>query len=145
MCVLRAYGKNFDVDRFLKKCPWKVSVTYRGDVYHQRKAAKSGFNALVSNDASMELAPQLRDAVKFIKKNRNLLIRLRKCPGLEGMELDFLLAGRLRPKKIAVYEERLPAEFIQLAGATGLSVALTICDVYADFLRPKKASKRQKH
>ena len=51
-CVLRASGKNFDVDRFLEKGVFDPCVVYRkGERRSQRSRKRnltSGFNVLVS-------------------------------------------------------------------------------------------------
>jgi len=127
MCTLRATGKTFDVDRFLKRCPWKASaIFHRGDVRGKTTAGSSSFNIGVSDASWCDLSAQIRDATKFIIRNGASLRRLRRFPGVESVTLDFPIECRLNPKAVWVQEERFPEVLLELAGKYGLEIALSI-------------------
>lgn len=133
MCVLRAYGKKFDVDSFLKRSPWKpIAVFRRGEkrgVLSKKKNTESSFNLDVSDASWLNLTAQLRDAKKFIQKNKKELRRLKKFAGVDSVVLDFPLENRISKDFPAVFLS-IPENFIQLAAAAGLSIELSIYAVH---------------
>ena len=141
MCVLRAWGKNFDVDRFLKRSPWKPCAIFRrGEkrgILGNKKNAESSFNLGVSEASWLDLAAQVRDATKFIQKHKSELRRLKRFPGVEGVVLDFPVEDRMSENKMT-YTIQIPEAFIQVAGGAGLSIEVSI---YVPSRRSKKSSK----
>jgi hypothetical protein len=98
--VLRATGKNFDVDEFLKTSSLDaLTAFHRGEVRFPtssvtRKSEYSGMNVSVSTREFSDLRGQIEDAISFLSKNDQELKRLRDFPGLEGMDLDFPIEDR---------------------------------------------------
>jgi hypothetical protein len=133
MCVLRASGRKFDVDRFLKRSSWKpLAVFRRGEprgLTVKKKNVESSFNLNVSDASWLNLPAQIRDAKKFIEKNKNELRRLKRFPGVEGIVLDFPLENRISKDFPACFLS-FPEAFVQLAAAAGLSLELSIYAVY---------------
>jgi hypothetical protein len=119
-CVLRASGKTFDVDAFLKGSDFKPSVVYRKG--QRRKPASrgsqvsSGFNLTVSN--SDEPKRQVDDALAFVRDNREELLRLGRFGGVDDVILDFAIAQR----EFVAHSAELPAELLTLAGSLGIDI-----------------------
>jgi hypothetical protein len=133
MCVLRASGKKFDADRFLKRSSWKpIAVFRRGEARGmtvKKKNAESSFNLDVSDASWLNLGAQIRDAKKFIQKNKSELRRLKRFPGVESIVLDFPLENPISKEFPACFLS-FPEAFIHLAAAAGLSIELSIYAVY---------------
>jgi hypothetical protein len=143
-CVLRACGKNFDVDSFLavtKLHPiavWRRGQKFKRKVGGRMSCRNSGFSCDVSNRGFNQLQAQIKDAKEFIKFLRRDLKKLKTFPGVEEMELDFGITNRpLSNKNIIVQGEVFPAELAQLAGSVGLNIAITLYPLSFPFLKRK--------
>jgi hypothetical protein len=131
-CILRADGKDFDVDNFVEKSAMKVYSCWRKGErrFHEsstntQKHESSGIQIEVSNAEFSELAMQIDDAIKFLKENAGEVKKLVSFPGVEGAELDF----GVESKPLAFYT--FPAELVSLAGAVGVALivsAYPICE-----------------
>ncbi len=137
MCVLRAGGKAFDVDAFIKKTALPVSRSYRrGEVrVPQRKGCQqknrdSGLTAGVSDASWRNLAAQVPDAEQFLATYRKELARLATCPGLEYLVLDFPLnlriGKRIRGSVTAIQSDLFPASLVHAAGKLGIGLEFSI-------------------
>jgi hypothetical protein len=137
MCVLRAGGKAFDVDAFMKRSSLPVSRSFRRSEIRapQRKGGRqknkdSGLTAGVSNASWSKLAAQVHDAEQFLVTYRKELARLARCPGLEYLILDFPIYLRIGNKSrgsiIAVQSDRFPASLVRIAGKLGIGLELSI-------------------
>ena len=135
--MLRASGSGFNVDRFVKKTVLPaVRVYRRGEARRPRSAPKgpkhatSGFTVPVSNATWSNLAAQIADAERFLKKHRDELGRLSRCRGLEVLLLDFPIELRIGKKtgrsKVAAQSDRFPASLVRAAGTLGIGLELTI-------------------
>jgi hypothetical protein len=130
MCMLRASGRTFRVDRFLAGSRLKPTSVYRRGEPRSRlrprgpKNRSSGFGVSVSDAAWSKLDCQVADALRFLRKNRAELRRLAKFKGVESLEMDFPLDLRIGPE-IAVQGDLFPAAFVREAGRIGLGLAFT--------------------
>ena len=126
-CVLRASGKQFDVDAFLKKSKLDPCAVYRrGEPKSKRKpkgkkSTHSGINVPVSNASFDNLKRQIKDATKFLLENKSEIRKLTKFKGVEGIELDFAI----RKRDTFTQSDEFPAELITIAGSLGLSINLS--------------------
>ena len=88
MCVLRAYGKNFDVDTYMTKSRLEPCLVYhRGEPKKRTKKYKwttSGIHVPVSNTSFENFRRQVRDAIKFLINNKSEIKKLTKFKGVEG-------------------------------------------------------------
>ena len=88
MCVLRAYGKNFDVDTYMTKSRLEPCLVYhRGEPKKRTKKYKwttSGIHVPVSNTSFENFRRQVRDAIKFLINNKAEIKKLTKFKGVEG-------------------------------------------------------------
>lgn len=119
-CILRTSGSGFDVDAFLEKSPFKPSVVYRKG-QRRRPASRgsqtaSGFN--VSITESEDPDAQVKSAVKFLRENRDELLRLMRTRGIENVTLDLSCPQQEFKARVA----HLPSELLSAAGAFGIDI-----------------------
>lgn len=92
-CVLRASGKDFDVDGFIENSSFEpCRIFHKGELKTKDKSKKrnqSGFNLVVSDADLDKFIEQMEDAVGFLKENYGEIQRLKDFPGLEDVMLDF--------------------------------------------------------
>ncbi len=122
--VLRAAGRNFNVDAFVVASRLKPCR-----VYHRGKSRlpglppdkESGLNVPVSTAGFAEFSKQVAEATEFLRTQTDEIRRLVTFPGVEGVTLDFGIERR----DVAVQCDLLPAELIRIAGSLGLSIELS--------------------
>ncbi len=134
-CVLRASGKNFDVDSFLKKSKLQPCAVFRrGEPKFMnkpkgKKRTMSGLNIPVSNAAMTNFRKQVKDAIQFMSKNKKEIRKLINAKGIDGTELDF---GTSRDEHTFLQEFVFPIELTVLASSLGLEVRLSSYPVSDD-------------
>jgi hypothetical protein len=130
MCVLRVCGKKFNPAKYLTSSTLKpYSIFQRGEIASPRKGTLhqvSGFKVDVSRPAADDLAGQVDDAVRFLKKHRRTLARLRSLPEVEDIRLDFPVDLRIDRKHIFAQYDYFPPELVSLAGALGCGLEMSI-------------------
>ena len=126
--VLRAYGDAFDVDAFLDGCSLPVCAVKRrgqpvfpGSQPDGRRHERSGVHVSVSDAGFDDFGQQVADAIAFLRVETKQILRLRECPGVEGVTLDFGIERR----DAAVQCDYLPPELVRLAGSLGLGIELS--------------------
>lgn len=127
-CVLRASGANFDVDEFLKISSLDaLTVFHRGEAQHrssaltQRRTGQAGMNVSVSTRDSSDLRGQIEDAIEFLSENEQELKRLRDCPGLEKMEMEFPVEDR----DVVFQSDAFPPRLLSLLGAMRIGLVVS--------------------
>jgi len=126
-CVLRVGGRRFDVDRCLSKVRLRVlRVRRRGVPFSQTtpnspKDTFSNCNILVSNRDFSEFPAQVRDAARFLQRNRKVIRYLRDFPGVQWATLDFGVELR----DTAVHCDLLPSNLLLSAGTLGLAIEVS--------------------
>ncbi len=137
-CVLRVYGTDFEVDKYLAESPWRPNPVHkRGEKSrsHARRADRheqSGFVlGIPGSDTPGEIfADQAATVLAFLRENHAEFLRLRSFPGIETKALDF---------GVPLYEDQsmrsnhIPVELVHLAAT--LSLALEV-SVYACSAEP---------
>jgi hypothetical protein len=137
MCVLRAGGKKFDVDVFLKKTSLPVSRSYRRGELRvpqrdggRQKNRDSGLTISVSNASWNRLAAQISDAEQFLITYQKELVLLMRCPGIEYIVLDFpsylRIGKKSRGSVIAQQSDLFPSFLVRAAGKLGIGLELSI-------------------
>lgn len=126
-CVLRAFGREFDPDQFLQGATVSPSKVWRkGEPrigpLHGKVQDNSGLNVTVSSAAIGDLEQQTRDAVGFLRNNKQELARLVAFRGLERAGLDFAVEWS---KGAATQTDCLSRELIGLAGELGLDIEVS--------------------
>jgi hypothetical protein len=126
--VLRASGRDFDVDAFLGTSALKpCRVYHRGDPRFPhsppggKQFEKSGMHVAASATQFVHLPKQVAEATAFLLAGSDEIRRLVAFPGVEGVTLDFGIERR----DVAVQCDVLPAELIRVAGSLGLSIELS--------------------
>jgi len=131
-CILRAAGKKFNVEDFLKISKLKPCAVYRkGEPRFKTKpkshiATCSGVNIKVSNADFSNLKKQIKDTVKYLEKNKNEVKKLAKFPGLDSEpNLDFGIALRDVPAQ----SDYFPPELLLLAGKLGIGIEFSLYSI----------------
>jgi hypothetical protein len=126
--VLRAFGAEFDPDRFCSGSGLKPSKLYHrgepllpGAKSEGRKYKESGITVVVSEAGFHEFPRQVAEATAFLDIHKDELSRLRRFPGVEGMTIDFGIARR----DVIVQCDVLPPSLIRLAGELSLGIELS--------------------
>ena len=97
----------------------------------------SGFKVEVSKKFG-DLPGQIDDAVRFLKRNRNDILQLRKKSKVSDMTLDFSNTLRIG-SKIAAQFDHLPPKFISIAGGLGIGIRISLYPIsMGNKLRAKK-------
>ena len=99
--VLRAYGKNFDVDAFLANCTLPVcEVKRKGQPVFPaskpdgRRHEASGVHVLASDEDFNQFPRQVEESITFLQGSEVEVRRLCSFPGVEGVTLDFGIERR---------------------------------------------------
>lgn len=131
-CILRAGGKDFDVDALLSQ----ISITpdsfwRRGEKHYPKSATNqktnehSGVRFLASGADFSEFRKQIEEATAFLLENQNDIRVLMAFPGVEGAVLDF--GAEIHPPGWASFT--FPPELSGVAGNLGLSLCLSVYPV----------------
>jgi hypothetical protein len=125
--ILKATGKNFDVNTFLQKTKLKpYRIFQKGKRRFKRLEKKelhkvSGLCLDASTSDFNNFSGQVRQTISFLKKNQKELKKLAKFPGVDAV-IDFGFARR----DVVVQCDLLPAELIRLAGSIGLAIEMSL-------------------
>jgi hypothetical protein len=131
-CVLQISGKNLDLDSFLAKSrlkPYKKG--YKGDTQFRnkpdgKKLSESYITFLASNADFEDLSSQIRDTIKFLKKNRKGLSYVSKVKGIDSAFLHFGIDLRIDKENILVQTDIFPSELLKVAGDLKIDIAFSI-------------------
>jgi len=146
MCVLRASGIEFEVDRFLRKTPFTPCAVFRRGTSRSQNSSGpinkiSGFNLVISNAPRDDLPAQVAEAEQFLAEHTREIRRLVRFPGLEGVGLDFAIHRRAADAAIAQFY-CFPASFVRTVARLGLSLELSLYPVSGSRERSNKRVKR---
>jgi len=130
-CTLRASGKSFNVDEYLKITSFKNYHVYKkGELKFKtlpkgKKYKLSGINIVINNGSFDNLKRQIKIVMAFLENNKKEIIRLSKFKGVESSPvLDFGINIRNYPAQF----NRFPAELVACAGKLGLAIELSQYD-----------------
>jgi len=131
VCVLRAYGSEFDPDDFLSGSELSPSSVFRRGEPQAPELPDgpfhdiSGLHFSVSEAEWTSLTGQVRDAEQFLITHKTELLRLVTFPGLERVSLDFPLDLRIS-QMTWMQSDTFPASLAKLAGEIGLDLEFSI-------------------
>src|SRR5262245_47250825 len=132
MCVLRVTGRAFDAAGYLATSELTAYKVFRAGEPRSpskpqgRRHAVSGFSVDVSDPSGKDLQGQVEDAVAFLARYEDELLKLRSAPGVEDLRLDFPVDLRIDRRSVMAQFEYLPPELLRRAGALGLGIELSI-------------------
>ncbi len=127
VCVFVASGLNFDVDRYLAASPFKAMTVFRkGDIPPKNNPERkprpdSGFVVLISGDQQLDLHPQLREALGFLKEHEAEWKAVRGA-GVDNMLLDLGVQVGDRVQQA----QYLPPELIAAMGRLGMGLIFSV-------------------
>ncbi len=126
-CVLRASGRDFDVDEFLAKSSLEPCEVWRRGQSRRKSrppSQTSGFNLVVSEAPGEDFRAQVKESIAFLAAYHDELARLRDVLGIEHSILDF---GVILPDDLVFGQSNIfPAELVRLAGELGLGIELSL-------------------
>lgn len=130
MCVLRVLANRKTLSDFLSELRFPFCTEHdKGttpmfgrdkDKPHRR----AGFNTLVSRKQWDDLPGQVTDAIRFLRRNKHHLNRLR-TEFKASASLDFPRSLRIG-RNVVVQCDFLPATLISLAGELGIGIEMTL-------------------
>jgi hypothetical protein len=114
---------DFDVDAFLRETQLAPCAVFRkGEIKGDKKRDMSALNIDVSKASFDDFKTQIKDAIKFLQKNKAEIKKLAMAKGLDGLPgLDF----GIRKRDSFMQSDCFPAELITLAGDIGLAITLS--------------------
>ena len=134
-CFLRVLGDAFDPESFLQTAKLSSFSVFRKGYLSGRQPRPhqtSGFSCEVSS-SDTNLQTQINEAIKFIRRYRDDLIRLRNDATVESCYLDFANDCRLNELTVCVQRDFLPSELLFAAGECGLGICLTQFPTLSDY------------
>lgn len=133
MCVLRAYGANFDPAAYLSGGSLLKSIVIRqpGDpVYDRRlargKGAEKGFHVGVSDRPPSDWDGQVQDATRFLRAHEGELRSLRARSDVTSLHLDFPTEANPAERNVIIWGQGFPLEFMRAAADAGVDVYVTV-------------------
>jgi hypothetical protein len=128
-CVLRVSGSKSAVRAFTTRTALPVcKVFIAGEPLWpgaRRLTNINAFNVAVSAAPGTDLAAQVRDALRFLKKHARELRRMKAAFRHGRPELDFAIWVKT-PAEICMHSYQLPPSLLKLAGDHGFTVRLSL-------------------
>ena len=128
-CILRVWGRNFDVDSFLLNNTElePINIWYKGQPKFKNKPngsvkETSGLNIELSDANFSELDKQINEAILFCKTHQNVLNELVSYHGVEGAVADF--GAEIYPP--GWHSFSFVPEILLLMGSIGISLGLSV-------------------
>jgi hypothetical protein len=147
-CILSIIGKNLNVDVFIKESklrPYKV--VYKGEPKFKtkptgEKKAYSGLMIQASKADFNDLNAQIKDTIRFLRRNKQKLQHISLTKEVQYATLDFGVDLRIDKKKVLTQSELFPSELLRLAGELDLDIELSIYPVdLEEILRNQEKAK----
>ena len=125
-CVLRAMGRTFDVDAFVRESTLVTdSIYHRGELRLAGatgpRHSASGLGIQISDADFDDLAGQIQGALEFLNEHEDELRHLTGFVGVEEVCLDFGVSLRNAAKESEVF----PADLLWRAGALDIDLVVT--------------------
>lgn len=128
-CDLVVAGAEFDVDKYLEQSSFApiAEVSRRGDstgIHSRPTLLRSGFRVPIFEFSGCGIKTVIANTVDFLGRYKTDIMRASKWPGVDQCEVAVLMWWF---EDTAALPIDIPAEFSQIAGATGVSLAISIC------------------
>lgn len=128
-CMLRAGGRNFNVDSFIASVPLLIDSMWRKGERRFPKSTtneqineSSGIRIVASEAGFSELPQQIEDVISFLQTNLENLKRLSSFAEVEWLVLDF--GAEIYPPGWASFT--FPPALLSLSGQAGISLCLSV-------------------
>lgn len=122
-CVLRAGGEHFDVVQFLATSSIRACRVFRPGEGRRHGPNWAGFNADVSKFDVEDIPSQVRDALTFLEKHHDDLIKLRALPTAPTMKFDFAASIDY---DIPFPSFHWPVDLLVKMGQLGIELSVTV-------------------
>jgi hypothetical protein len=130
-CRFSIIGKNFNPDAYLAIAKFRsCSIKHKGEPRMVTKPEghimpHSVLSTLASKADFNEFDKQIKDVIRFIKRNREKLELIQSTKGVEYAGFDFSVDHDCGKFCQSLY---LPPELIKLAGELGLHIEISVYD-----------------
>jgi hypothetical protein len=128
-CILRAFGKDFDVDAFIATSTLLVDTLWRKgerrfpmSLTNVALNETSGLRLLASNAEFSELSKQIDESIVYLRTNHDALKSLGFAAGVDGAVLDF--GAEIYPPGWSSFI--FPPALLSLAGSANVSLGLSV-------------------
>jgi hypothetical protein len=119
-------GKALDPEAVLSHLALSPYLRFRrGDHLYGRICEEGGFRCHVSFPDGV-LSQEIADAVEFLIKYENDLLKLGSEPGVEKISLDFGYHLCIDGEKIIFQNDFLPPELLKRCGSLGIGIYLSL-------------------
>lgn len=131
-CILRISGKHLDIDKLINISVLRPYHTYKkGEarfkgMLNGKKNVNSGAAFGVSKADSGKLDKQIRDAIKYLTKNKIAIKKLTNNKQVESACLDFAVELRMGYNKIALQSDTFPHELLKLSGDLKVDIEISL-------------------
>ena len=150
-CVLRISGDKFNVEKFIQNSKLKPNL-----IFHKnqpinklkpkgKKYKSSGLSISTSNADFDNFDIQIKDTIKYLKKNFKNLADIKKDKTITEFVLDFGITSRISKGNTFTQSDTFPAELLKLSGNLDIDICLSqISDskkfkkLFKDFFKDKK-------
>jgi hypothetical protein len=124
MGVLRASGDQFDPESFLRDSTLQpCNIFLKGERRSESSVWDECGITVPTSEAEMDDFPrQVEDSIKFLRSNREELLRLRAFQGVEDLRIDFGVNRR----KVSAQYQFFPSELVILVAQLGMGLELSI-------------------
>jgi hypothetical protein len=130
-CVLYARGRNFDVERFLRRYPLEPDHVWRRPgppILKERKRRCSGFSIYIG-EVDRKASWYTARAVRFLSEWSSALRALRRTSGVRDLRLEFCSYRRTE----GIQSDILPAGLLSLAGSLGIDIEWSIYPTKSEY------------
>lgn len=130
-CVLYARGRNFDVDRFLRRYPLDSDHVWRRadpSMFTKRRRLSSGFSFYIGR-VDRAVSWHATRAVAFLTDWSPALRALRCTSGVTEVRLEFSSYRRTD----GIQSDILPSNLLNLAGSLGIDIEWSVYPTKSEF------------
>ena len=146
-CNLTLIGKNLDIDTFVKKSKLRGYLkSYKGQPRFKSKpeGEKLPYSLLKIQTSKADfdnLVKQIKETIKYLKRNKEKLSHILVTPEIEYAILDFGIDLTIDRKKTLTQSSLFPNDLLKLAGDLGLDIELSIYPINLQTILEKRSKK----
>ncbi|MFY0254333.1 hypothetical protein ACDQ55_10310 [Chitinophaga sp. 30R24] len=128
-CNLIIAGKNFDISSFLSATRLRVvKKRNKGEPRfplrpNGEKLPYSFLTIKTSKADFTDLNTQVKDILRYLKRHRDQLLRIKKTKGIDQISLDFGIEFSSGKSSMQIF---MPVELVSLAAEFGISIQVSV-------------------